>query len=111
MGKAAKAAGSYTKAFAKQVVHGLSETVNRKEPGRWTTWARKAGTAFGILAVKKGDLDDELDKGDGTMPPMSIEFDITKEVRKRTPPELLGSIRKLHVNMGHPTNEDLRRCL
>ena len=62
MGKAAKAAGSYTKAFAKQVVLGLTETVKRKEPGRWATWARKAGTTFGILAVDRSQ-DDELDKG------------------------------------------------
>ena len=73
----------------------FSESVKRKEPGRWATCARRAGTAFGIMTVDPDD--EELDKGDGVMPPMGIPSDITKELRKRTPPELLGSLRRLHV--------------
>ena len=112
MGKAAKVAGNYTTAFARQVLLGLADTVKRKEPGRWAKWSRQAGIALGVYAVRTDDAHEENhDPGDGVMPPLGIDFDITPDLRKRCPPELLGSVRRLHVNTGHPTNEDLRRCL
>ena len=49
-----------------------------------------------------------------TLTPMGISFDDTKldpGDRKALTPGIKTALRRLHVNLGHPTNDDLTRCL
>ena len=48
------------------------------------------------------------------MTPMGISFDDTKldpSDRQALTPGIKTALRRLHVNLGHPTNDDLTRCL
>ena len=49
-----------------------------------------------------------------TLTPMGISFDDTKldpSDRQALTPGIKTVLRRLHVNLGHPTNDDLTRCL
>ena len=51
---------------------------------------------------------------DRTLTPMGISFDYTKldpSDRQVLTPRIKTTLSRLHVNLGHPTNDDLTRCL
>ena len=128
--KVSRAAGIHPKQIADAILRGLFKTLSRKEPARLVRLKRALERR--VLALRSGapesmvrllewcrDFTEPVDcetwaaqGGDDTMmPPMGTSFDITPEQRKKAPPELLTALRKMHCNSGHPTNEDMRRCL
>ena len=45
------------------------------------------------------------------IPALGIEFDLNSTDHKLVTKSLLSSVRRLHVNCGHPPNEDLARIV
>ena len=128
--RVSRAAGRYPRQLADAILRGLFKTLSRKEPARLVRLKRALERR--VVALRSGapesmvrllewcrNLKETVDceilaaeaADDGMMPPMGISFDINPEQRKKAPAELLTALRKMHCNSGHPTNEDMRRCL
>ena len=93
----------------------LSECVQQQ------AWVSQAVVSFLRLEGKLGDkvkspacVHVAEHPSEPVLTPMGISFDDTKldpRDRKALTPGIKTALRRLHVNLGHPTNDDLTRCL
>ena len=126
-GSACKAAAKYPPALAKAILLGYRRLMLRKSPNRLERLQRALHyrrRADRIQAPPDADeIEDWLLKNlrehstqvivnEGeSIPRDGIEFDLPPEHIGQTPKAMLNALRRLHVNCGHPSNQDLERVV
>jgi len=112
---------------AKTILDGFSRTLLDKEPSRLTCLVRCLDSrirAAGLFANEhmtalRADLCVALTAHDAyaiinekcDIPDGGIEFDLPPEQHKQVTKSLLSSVRRLHINTGHPPNAELERIV
>ena len=112
---------------AKGILKGFVYVSSQKEPSRLAYLARSLDSrvrAVGLFASQGiVELKNELDKCKGknkvyaivdehqNIPGDGIEFDLKPEIHSKMTKSLLASIRRLHINTGHPPNTELERIV
>lgn len=122
------AAGQYTPQLARAILRGLRRTLERKDPSRLRRlcyavraglWSVESTRLYIEFMEADSPEDEEVEIYDGFVleadrtptPKEGIKFNIPSGIRKLVTEAVLSAFRRLHVNMGHPTNQDLKRCL
>ena len=122
------AAGQYTPQLARAIPRGLRRTLERRGPSRLRRlcyavraglWQVESTRWYNVFVAADSPEDEEVDIYDGLVleadrtptPQEGIKFNLPSGIRKLVTEAVLSALRRLHINMGHPTNEDLKRCL
>ena len=56
-------------------------------------------------------INEKKQPGESEIPDAGIEFDIPEQYEKNMTKSLLSSVRRLHLNSGHPPNDELERVV